>query len=369
MNFLRKLTKNQIAKKALIKNFHFENLNTHLKLQTLPSQEKFFYTASLLGLLFLLINSFSFGQDFDSDIVPSAYAVYDPIFQDDEGYLIKSMPATSKGDYSNRTDIVSYEIKSGDSVSMISSNFGVKISTILENNPSLGAGQKLKIGQKIIILPVDGLLYEVKKGDSFSSIEKKYSIKADDIKRQNNIDSLVASKQIILPGARLPRVEFIAQTSTVAKGSGGSGYVNIGTQIMDVSPSISGITNPVPVNGRWSRGTKGHTYYAVDISRKDKSWVPNIIASCDGTVEVAKSSGRNGGYGLYIIIACDNGYDVLTAHHSKVYVQYGDRVTQGQVIALMGATGAATGVHCHFEVRKNGSKLEPLNFITVPGQP
>ncbi|KKP38320.1 MAG: peptidase M23 family protein [Candidatus Peregrinibacteria bacterium GW2011_GWF2_33_10] len=341
----------------------FENLITHLEIQTLPSQEKLFYVVTILSVVFLFLSSFQFDQNFGDNSIPSAYAMTDPVFLDDDGYLIKSMPVTSKGDYSNRKEAIGYEVQRGDTVSEIATIFGLKVSTVLENNPFLGGGELLKIGQNLIILPSDGLLYEIQKSDTFSSIAKKYSINEDDIKTGNNISALIAGQKILLPGARLPRPVYIAQTASVK----GNGYVNIGTQIMKTSPSNSGIINPVPVNGRYSRGPKGHGYAALDISRPDKSWLPNIVAACDGVVKIAKGNGYNGGYGLYVSIHCDNGYDVLTAHNSQVYVQVGDRVAQGQIIAKMGETGRATGVHSHIEIQKDGVKLNPLNFFSVPG--
>jgi murein DD-endopeptidase MepM/ murein hydrolase activator NlpD len=315
----------------------------------------------------LVLSSFQFEDGITSDYIANAYNV-DPVFvTDNDGYLLKSMPATTKGDYTNRNEIMTYEVQDGDTVSTIAYMFNLKVRTILENNQFLGAGNLLKVGQKIVILPIDGLKYDIQKGDNISSIAKKYSIKEDLIKTQNKIDKLIVGQSIILPGATLPRPIYIAQTAKSTK-SGGA-YVNIGKQILNVDPSNSGIINPVPVNGRFSRGTKGHGYRAVDISRSDKSWSPNVVAACIGTVSKV-SLGYGGGYGNYIIINCDNDYNVLTAHHSDVYVKSGERVEQGQIIAKMGNTGKSSGVHTHFEVRdSNGIRLEPLNFISISGQP
>lgn len=342
--------------------YHFESLATHLKLKRLPSQQRLFYTITLISIFFLLSNSFQLGRSIQSS-VPSAFA-YDSVFvTDDEGFLIKSMPATSRGDYSNRTDIVSYEVQSGDTVSGIAYTFGLKVRTILENNPSLGAGNYLKVGQSIKILPVDGLLYEIAKGDTIASLATKYKIEEDKIIEQNSISGdLVAGTNLILPGATLPRPVYIASSTSSYSG----GYVDIGVQVLNVNPSSSGIINPAPDNSRYSRGTRGHGYRALDLSRADKSWVPNIIAACTGNVITAKSSGYNGGYGLYIEIACDNGYTVLTAHHSQVYVQVGERVVQGQIISKMGTTGASSGIHVHIEVKdSSGNRLEPTNFFSI----
>lgn len=93
------------------------------------------------------------------------------------------------------------------------------------------------------------------------------------------------------------------------------------------------------------------------------------IANSAGTAIVAADSGivtfagNQGTYGNYIIVDHGNGQETLYAHCSELLVQEGDGVLQGQQIAAMGATGRATGSHCHFEVRVNGEKVNPATFL------
>ena len=88
----------------------------------------------------------------------------------------------------------------------------------------------------------------------------------------------------------------------------------------------------------------------------------NIVAAESGTVILA-NYGWNGGYGNYIIINHGNGITTRYAHSSKLYVSAGQTVSKGQVIAAVGSTGNSTGPHLHFEVRKNGSHTNPLNYL------
>ena len=88
----------------------------------------------------------------------------------------------------------------------------------------------------------------------------------------------------------------------------------------------------------------------------------NIVAAESGTVILA-NYGWNGGYGNYIIISHGNGITTRYAHASKLYVQAGQTVSRGQVIAAVGTTGNSTGPHLHFEVRINGSHTNPLNYV------
>ena len=74
-------------------------------------------------------------------------------------------------------------------------------------------------------------------------------------------------------------------------------------------------------------------------------------------------SGGRAGYGRTVEIRHGNGYVTRYAHNNKLLVTVGDLVEQGQTIALMGKSGRATGVHLHFEVIRNGRKLDPLKFV------
>ena len=87
----------------------------------------------------------------------------------------------------------------------------------------------------------------------------------------------------------------------------------------------------------------------------------SIVAADGGTVVTATYSD---GYGNYIIIDHGNGYQTLYAHMSGMAVGQGSAVAQGQTIGYLGATGRATGTHCHFEVFINGSRADPAGFFS-----
>ena len=76
------------------------------------------------------------------------------------------------------------------------------------------------------------------------------------------------------------------------------------------------------------------------------------------------SCGCGGGYGNYVIIAHDGTYSTLYGHLSYAIVSEGDYVEQGQVIGAVGTTGWSTGPHLHFEVRIDGSAVDPLQFVS-----
>ncbi len=86
----------------------------------------------------------------------------------------------------------------------------------------------------------------------------------------------------------------------------------------------------------------------------------NIVAADSGTVILSR---RNGGYGNTVIIDHGGGYSTLYGHNSKLVVSVGQSVKKGQVIAKAGSTGISTGPHCHFEVRINGSPVNPKSYL------
>ncbi len=86
----------------------------------------------------------------------------------------------------------------------------------------------------------------------------------------------------------------------------------------------------------------------------------DIYAVADGVVTY---SGDRYGYGIMVEVNHGNGYSTRYAHNSENLVEVGDEVRKGEVVALMGQTGRATGPNLHFEVLKDGRRVNPVNFI------
>ncbi len=85
-----------------------------------------------------------------------------------------------------------------------------------------------------------------------------------------------------------------------------------------------------------------------------------IYATGDGVVEAADSKAQ--GYGNHVVINHGNGYTTLYGHMSRMAVKPGEKVKRGQVIGYVGSTGLSTAPHVHYEVIKNGEKMNPLNY-------
>ncbi|MBN1637829.1 MAG: M23 family metallopeptidase [Ignavibacteriales bacterium] len=85
-----------------------------------------------------------------------------------------------------------------------------------------------------------------------------------------------------------------------------------------------------------------------------------VIATGGGIIDF---SGRNGGFGLTIIVNHGYGFSTVYSHLEKSFVSKGQKVIRGQVIAKSGNSGISTGPHLHYEVRHNNVPLNPKNFI------
>ncbi len=136
------------------------------------------------------------------------------------------------------------------------------------------------------------------------------------------------------------------------------------------SPSTTYISSKF--GWRVINGTKSY-HQGIDIAGDCESNV--VIAAKDGKVvkinDECPSMGSlgsscGGGYGNYIKIEHDNGIETVYAHLylNSLTVKEGDSVKQGQKIALIGSSGSSTGCHLHFEVRNNGTKVDPLEYVS-----
>ena len=108
--------------------------------------------------------------------------------------------------------------------------------------------------------------------------------------------------------------------------------------------------------GRYIFGS--YSYHSgIDISA---SYGAAIRAADGGTVTYA---GYKGSYGNLVIITHDNGTQTYYGHNSSLTVSAGQKVYKGQQVARAGSTGRSTGVHCHFEMRVNGTSVNPLSYL------
>jgi LysM repeat protein len=245
------------------------------------------------------------------------------------------MLRTSADDEHVENDAIAvYEVKNGDTIADVAKLFNVSKSTIIWANDI--KGNKLTPGDILIILPVTGVKHTVKKGDTIASIVKKYKGNKEDFLEFNDLtegSELAIGETLIVPDGEIAVDSPVTKKITTKKKT----YVKSETAGYYARPLVGGIK---------TQGIHGHN--AVDIATKVGS---SLLASAAGTVQVAKSSGYNGGYGAMIIISHPNGTQTVYGHLSAVYVTPGQTVSQGEVIGLTGNSGKSTGPHLHFEIR------------------
>ncbi len=119
---------------------------------------------------------------------------------------------------------------------------------------------------------------------------------------------------------------------------------------------LKSVTVTSPYGGRTLNGSYDF-HFGVDLRAASGT---SVYAADGGKVTYA---GYMGSYGYLVKIQHDNGDYTYYAHLSKISVSVGSRVYKGQLIAKSGATGNVTGPHLHFEIRKSGSTVNPVNYL------
>ena len=178
-----------------------------------------------------------------------------------------------------------------------------------------------------------------------ASVEKKKSeIAADSAETQRELDKLEADAQALTSSIRNS-----GSSSSSSKYNGGIMAWPV-PSCHTVSSGYGGRIHPTTGKYKFHGG--------LDIPG---SYGSAIVAANSGKVIWAGNRGDS--YGNYVIIDHGGGVSTLYGHSSKVLVSTGQRVSRGQRIANVGSTGRSTGPHCHFEVRINGSRVNPNPYV------
>lgn len=234
-----------------------------------------------------------------------------------------------------------YTVAPGDTIGSIAGRFGVTIDTVLWTN-DIGNPSGLQIGTELTILPVSGVLHQVASGETLEGIATRYDVTPESIASFNDLgngDSLATGKKLVVPEGKIQ----LARASVSSRGG--------------VRPAEATGTMRWPVVGGIS------TYFSpahrgIDIM--SSIGVPVYVAD-GGTV--ASAIRGTADYGDYLVIDHGNGLRSLYAHLSAFFVENGEKVAKGDRIGAVGMTGLSTGPHLHFEVWKNGGKVDPLDYL------
>lgn len=176
-------------------------------------------------------------------------------------------------------------------------------------------------------------LHQVQQGETLFRIAGRYGVQVADLKQANGLAS-----DLIRPG------QLLLVTGGEQRGSA---MVTGGPYAWPVLAPVSSHFGP-----RWGRPHNG-----IDLAANQGD---QIRASREGEVLV---SGPVPGYGETVILSHDDGSRTLYAHCSELLVKPGQKVKQGQGIALVGSTGQSTGPHLHFEIIVNDRPTDPLFYL------
>ncbi len=265
-----------------------------------------------------------------------------------------------------RAKVVKYTVQPGDSIFGIAKEFNLKPESVLWANfdKLQDDPQMVEVGLTLNIPPVDGVYYQWKEGDTLEKVAEKYKANVEDILLWpgNRLDLtnpvIEPGYYIMIPGGK---GEFRTWVVPTYWRPGAGANQSIKGQCSNFDPGAGGTGTfiwPLPASHYISGNDFWEGHLAIDIGA---SVGDQVVASDSGWVVYA--GGIGGGYGNMVMIDHGNGYHTLYAHNSQVLVRCGQYVTQGRVIALAGSTGNSTGPHLHFEVRYNGSFLNPWSVL------
>ena len=289
---------------------------------------------------------------------------------------LKSLPLGDPESFpAPREEIIAYEVQEGDLIWNIAEQFEIEPETVLWANRYLigDTPDGIYPGQKLIILPEDGVYHAWLYGEGMNGVSSGYGVTPQDILDEplNQLDpqaigelSLPLIKTgtfLYIPGGRGSIPSWVGVVTD--PGSGDHPNVSyLGAYACNTTAWITGsglfqLPNSTPVISGYEYNPPVHNGLDYDGDTGDP-----IFATDHGVVIYAGWSDR--GYGNTIVIDHGNGYLSLYAHlmDGGVAVGCGSIVYGGSTIGYMGNTGNSSGSHLHFELRYNGSPVNPHSF-------
>ena len=203
--------------------------------------------------------------------------------------------------------------------------------------------------------PPRGPVHQLRAGENVYRLSQYYGVPVRTIVRANRIGDVAdvpVGARLVIPGARRPPPKQSLALASI-------GPPGIG-DYRDEAREHAEVRFRWPLEGRLSSGfgrRRGRPHEGIDIAAK--SGTPIRAAAAGRVIH----SGWLGGYGRVVIVKHAGDFSTVYAHNRQNKVRKGDFVEQGQVIALVGATGRASGPHVHFEVRRNRRPQDPLRYL------
>ncbi|HEY53471.1 MAG TPA: M23 family metallopeptidase [Caldilineae bacterium] len=236
-----------------------------------------------------------------------------------------------------RNEVTTYTVQSGDTLWSIAARFDLDVDTLRYSNPALMRNPDLlSVGTELRVLPFLGAIVKVKPGDTLAAIARRWNVAPEAITAYypNHIPTgqVQPGQELVIPG----------------------GYLDLNIAPPAASPAA---TFAWPLRG-WLTQRYSARHPAIDIAT---SYGATVYAAGDGII--VRAGWLFTGYGYSVIISHGNGLQTLYSHLKGPLVAVGQRVRRGQAIGAVGSTGRSTGPHVHFEVRKNGVRINPLPYL------
>ena len=258
-----------------------------------------------------------------------------------------------------------YTVKTGDTYYGITEKLGISFKELKKYNPEIDEdelypGDKLKMNKAVSALTVV----------TVETSEFSEKLKRDVVYRKTN-DLYEGDRRVVQKGSdgkQLITAKITRENGEIVKRKdikkeilqdSVDKIILKGTKVRPKTAPTGSFINPVPsamvtspFGWRWGRLHEG-----IDLATS----VGTPIRASDGGTVI--SAGWYGGYGLCVEIQHGGGTITRYGHCNDVYVSVGDQVYQGETIAALGNTGYSTGPHCHFEIRVNGTAVDPADYI------
>jgi murein DD-endopeptidase MepM/ murein hydrolase activator NlpD len=303
--------------------------------------------------------------------------IFDNTFDDGLNDKIKNQKKVSRAanvkkflKSDRRLHLTEYRVKRNDNLSVIAKKNGIKPGLLAEINNIKNPGM-LRPGDTLLVPSKKGVFYTIRKGDTLAKIAKEYKTEIDIIAEHNNIDvkKIIAGRKIFLPGAESPEKKLHLKHKNRNRNADSENTDKIAAKDSEKTkdhPVKGKLVLSWPLRGPITSGFgvrthpfSGHKKFHCGLDIGAEVGTP-VRAAGDGTVIY---SGWKEVYGNIIVISHKNDYITVYGHNSKNLVDVNEKVRKGQKIALSGKTGAVTGAHLHFEIRKGMVPLNPVRIL------
>jgi murein DD-endopeptidase MepM/ murein hydrolase activator NlpD len=234
-------------------------------------------------------------------------------------------------------DLAQHKVKQGETLEVIAKQYNLKTATLMGLNPEVRNGS-VSVGQILSIPPLDGLTYRFKNEENYTTVAKKYNIRADVLFERNGCQQ--KPKVVFVPGAIWKPDPIPYNPAIAARGSDNPSVI-MQTGGYPLPYSVP-VTSPYgwrmnPVTTIWS------FHSGIDLGAP---FGTPVLAAKAGRVDFA---GWGDGYGN--LVELDHGsIGTRYAHLDAIFVSQGQQIAQGQQIGIVGSTGRSTGPHLHFEI-------------------